>query len=73
MRLNEIKHSWRPWQEGQDNTDANFDIPLEESIDMSNPSEVVKRIIATKDEEFGPAMTLEEALAHCKGLVDGKK
>jgi acetoin utilization deacetylase AcuC-like enzyme len=63
MRLNEIKHSWRPWQDGQDNTDANIDIPLEEGIDMANPNDVIKGILATKDENFGPAMTLEEALA----------
>lgn len=63
MRLNEIKHTWRPWQEGKDNSDANIDIPLEEGIDPSNHSPVVKRILETKDEDFGPAMTLEEAKA----------
>lgn len=63
MRLTEIKHSWRPWQEGQDNTDANIDVPLMEGVDAENPGPVLEGILNTRDEDFGPAMTLEEALA----------
>lgn len=61
MKLMEITHSWSPWQEGQDNTDANIDIPLEEGVNLSDLSPVIKRILETKDEDFGPSMTLEEA------------
>lgn len=73
MRLDDIEHTWRSWRKGADNSRANMDIPLAESVDMDNPTETVRRILETKDEDFGPSMTLEEALAHCRGLLDGKE
>lgn len=62
MRIDQIKHTWRPWQEGKDNTDANIDIPLSSVISESQEVPVMARALKTKDEEFGPAMSLEEAL-----------
>ena len=66
MRLEEIKQTWRPWKQGGDNTDANIDIPLAESAGTDSPTPVMQHILETEDDDFGPAMTLEEARAWLK-------
>jgi hypothetical protein len=68
MRLKEIKHEWRSWQPGADNTDANMDIPIEESVDMENLTPTMKSILSMRDNDWGPAMTVEEARAWLKTM-----
>lgn len=67
MRAKDIKHSWRRWEKAGDNTDANYDIPLSESIiDKTNLTPVVSNIINTADEDFGPAMSFSDAVKWLK-------
>jgi hypothetical protein len=63
MRYEDLLQPWRPFEAGKPNTDANMDIPLMEGLDNQVLSPTVQEILDTSDEEFGPAMTLEEARA----------
>lgn len=62
MRLKEIKHTWKPYSVGHDNSGANVDIPLVEDMHPHGHSQQVRRIVSTSDDEFGPPMSLGEAI-----------
>lgn len=72
MRATDLtRHKWIPWQEGADNTQANTDIPLEESVDLENPTTAVVRIIEadSTDQGWTQLNSWEELMAHCKAVA----
>jgi len=69
MKLNDLNTPvFKSWKNGSDNTDANDDIPLEESFDTSNPTPTMKSILETKEDSFSEPMSYEEFLAWHKTL-----
>jgi|GEM_PF-6148754 len=66
MRIKQIENQWQSWQPGTDNSLANNDIPLAESVDISQPTDTVKRLYETSADSFGPAMNITEALEWLK-------
>jgi hypothetical protein len=63
MRAKDLKHIWKTWTPNADNSGANMDIPLEESVSGNELTATVKEIINTSSAEFTKPMTGEDFIA----------